>query len=69
VRIGWGGSLTNGHVEVVRAHYQADGGAQQIGLMDPAKSPGDGRWPYYTWSYWTRNSVFTWTNTLWKARL
>jgi hypothetical protein len=66
VRIGWGGSLTNGHVMVVRAYYQADGQAQQIGLMDPGKSVSS-HWPYYTWSYWTRNSVFTWTNTLWRA--
>lgn len=64
IRWGWGGSWTSGHIVVARGYYWHDSGTSQISTMDP----GDAQYKWYSWSWFTNNSTFTWTNSLWKAR-
>jgi hypothetical protein len=62
IRVGWGGSLTNGHVFVGRAYSWHDAGTDQFSVMDPS----DATYKWYSWAYFNNNSTFTWSNTLWK---
>jgi hypothetical protein len=60
-RIGWNGTSI-GHMFVVRAYTWHDSGDKNIGVMDPWV----GTYKWYSWPYFLDNSVFTWTDTLWK---
>ena len=63
IRIGWGGSPTLGHVEVVRGFNDYSTSANSLGVMDPVDGA---RYAWYTWTYFINNADFTWSNTLWK---
>lgn len=64
IRWGWGGSWTSGHIVVARGYTWHDAGTNQISIMDPSTAT----YKWYSWSWFTNNTTFTWTNSLWKAR-
>ncbi len=65
VRIGWDGSLFNGHVMAVRGYYQDGTTPPSLGGMDPNKNAGAVRFPWWTWQFFSRDAHQDWSQTLW----